>query len=428
MAQYTDPTQLSGLFKEAYGDEIINLIPEQMKILKLVPFVESDKEEGNFYNQPVIVQQEHGFTYAAALAGAFALNNSIAMATQNAKVQGSQLALRSTLSYDAAAKASNSKKAFVKATELLVENMMESMTKRLEIMALYGQSASGIGLVASSANASATSTVFTIVLAQYAAGIWAGSVGANLDIYQTNGTTKINSNAVLVISAVNLDNRTVTVTGNSTDITAIDSYIASNPNIAILCFTGCLGSSPADYAGIDKIVTNTGTLFNISAATYADLWKGVSYSAGSAALTFGKVLRGLANAVARGLMEDVTLLVSPLTWSNLNDDLAALRRIPEPSTKGYVQGSESIKYYGQNGSIEVVPHIFLKQGEAYALPHKKMLRPGAQDVSFKTPGRPEELFLHVPDRAGYEIRLYTDQSIFCETPSRMVKFTNIVNS
>ena len=65
----TSPAELSGLFKEAYGDSIENLIPEAAKLTKLIPFVQRDKETGNKYHQPVIVASEQGVTYAAADAG-----------------------------------------------------------------------------------------------------------------------------------------------------------------------------------------------------------------------------------------------------------------------------------------------------------------------------------------------------------------------
>jgi hypothetical protein len=50
MAQYDTPTTLSGLFKEIYGDEIMTLVPEAAKIIKIVPFVPRDKEIGNKYH------------------------------------------------------------------------------------------------------------------------------------------------------------------------------------------------------------------------------------------------------------------------------------------------------------------------------------------------------------------------------------------
>lgn len=47
MAQYVTPSQLSGLYKESYSDDLENLIPECALNIKLIPFVESSKELGN---------------------------------------------------------------------------------------------------------------------------------------------------------------------------------------------------------------------------------------------------------------------------------------------------------------------------------------------------------------------------------------------
>lgn len=422
----TDPSALTGLFKEAYGDDLVNLIPEAAKIQKAVPFISKNKEEGNYYNQPVVVQQEHGFSYGSPTDGAFALGGAVAMATQNAKVQGSQIVLQSQMSFDAAAKAAGgTPKAFRDATELLFENMAESFRKRVEIMLLYGQSADGIGLIEASSNVSGTNTRLTIKLSEWAAGIWAGGRKMKLDAYQSDGTTKINTNQYLQISQVNLDNRYVYVDGIAADITALDAYVAANPNVSILLFAGALSK---EAAGVDKIITNTGTLFNISAATYTDLWKGVTHTAASGALTFGKVIRGLAKAASRGLDEKTVLYVNPLTWANLNDDLAALRRYPDRQGGKFVQGSESIEYFGPTGVVSVEPHLYVKEGHAFAIPIKRMLRPGATDMTYKIPGMGEQMFVLMSGNAGFECRAYTDQAAFCETPARMLKFTNIVNS
>lgn len=422
----TDPAALTGLFKEAYGDDLINLIPECAKVQKAVPFIEKSKEEGNFYNQPVVVQQEHGFSYGSATDGAFTLAGSVSMATQNAKVQGSQIVLQSQMSYDAAAKAAGGgKKAFRDSTELLFENMAESFRKRVEIMDIYGASPNGIARINARTNQSATQTRLTITLAEFAAGIWAGAKGMTLDAYQNDGTTKINTNGVLSVASVDLDNRYLFLNGIAADITALDTYVNANADLTKIFFAG---AKAKEAAGIDAIVVNAGTLFNISAATYTDLWKGVTYSAGSGVLTFGKVIRGLAVAASRGLDETTTLYVNPLTWSNLNDDLAALRRFPDRSTGKFVQGADSIEYYGPTGVVKVEPHLFIKQGEAFAIPMKRMLRPGAVDMTFKIPGMGEQMFVLMASNAGFEVRAYTDQALFCETPSRMVKFTSIVNS
>jgi hypothetical protein len=419
----TTPTQLSGLFKEVYADRIEQLVPDVAKIVKLIPFVERDKEEGNKYHQPVILSNEHGITYAAAGAGAFALNNAIAMNMGDAQVQGSQMLLRAAMSYDAAAKASNSRKAFVKATELIVENMMESMTKRLEVAMLYGGSTTGLGTVASSANASGTSTVITVTTSQWATGIWAGMENAQIDFY--GASVLKNTNAACTITAIDMDNRKLTITGNATDIGVLDTYFSANPNVAVIYFTGAFGN---EMTGIDGILTNTGTLFNISAATYS-LWKAASHSAASAALTMGKVLTAIAKPIQRGLTEDVLMFTNPIGWGNLNADLSALRRLDGSYDKKKGEnGVQGIVYHAQNGDIEIVSHPCVKEGDAFIFPAKKMQRLGAQDLSFKTPGREDEIFLHLPNNAGFELRLYTDQAIFCKAPARCVKITGIVNS
>jgi hypothetical protein len=368
-----------------------------------------------------VLAQEHGVTYAAAGAGAFSLNNSIAMTMKNAQLEGSQMLLRSALSYDAAAKAANSKKAFVKSTELLVENMMESITKRLELALLYGQSATGLGNPTSSANVDATHTAITMTLLTWASGIWAGLEGAEIDVLDAG--VVVNVNGAVTIDSVDLDNRILTVSALAADITLIDGVTFTSADGIV--FRGALS---AEMSGIDAIITNTGSLFGIDAGTY-NLWKGNSYACGSAALSIAKILAGLAECVNRGLNERVCLFVNPLTWEGLNDDLAALRSFDQSYKPGKGEaGNEALLYHGQNGLIEVYSHLYVKQGEAFAFPKSKCRRIGAQDVSFKTPGgREGEIFRHLEDRAGYELRVYTDQAILIETPARCVKYTAIVN-
>jgi hypothetical protein len=424
MSQYTTPAQLDGLFKEAYGDDVLKLVPDVAKLVKMVKFVSSDKENGEKYNQPVILSNENGVTYAAAGDGAFTLKDSVALTMKNAEVQGSQMLLRTSISYDTAAKASNSKKAFVKATELIVENMMESITKRLEVACLYGQT--GLGVIASSANTNATTTVLTLTEASWAAGIWAGMEGAKLNAYYLTSLISSGADAIFQISAVDIENRKLTVTGTSGGITALDSDIGSHANTDVLYFDGAYGK---EMAGIDKILTNTGSLFGIDAAAYS-LWKSNTFSCSSADATMGKILKGIAQAVNRGLNEDVDVFFNPITWGRLNADSAALRKLDQSYSKKKLEnGAEAICFYGQNGEIRVQSHSIVKQGEGFALPMKKVRRIGSQEISFKRPGGDgEKMFRDLSDAAGYELRVYTDQAIFIEYPARCLKFTTIVNS
>lgn len=416
MANVTTPAQLTGLFKEVYADDLENLVPEQAKVMRLVPFVPSDKETGNLYHQPVIVTQEQGVTYAGPEDGAFDLLDPVAMNTQDAQVQGSQVLLRSALSYNAAAKASNSKKAFVKATELIVENMMESIVKRLEISFLYGTKGIGATVAAGVTADSSTLTTLTFDVAQWAGGIWAGLENAQVNFYLTSDlTTEVSSGADAIFTIVAIDPilYKVQVQGTTGGSTALVTAAAAS---LTPFFNGSFGN---EMSGLYAIFTNTGTLFNIDASDY-NLWRSNAVAL-SGSLTQGKINNLIALACARGLDEDVVCLVSPTCWAGLQADQAALRMYDQSySGKKAENGSENICYYSQNGKIEVISHSYVKNSNCFIFPPKRCKRIGAQDVSFKTPGMGEDIFLQLTNKAGFELRTYTDQAIFVEAPARCV--------
>ena len=439
----TSPSDLTGLFKEVYGDEIINLITDSAKNTKLIDFVSSEQQTGNKYHQPVIVQHEHGVTYAGPAAGAFALEDAITMKMQDAQIEGSQMVLRSALSYSAAARASKEgAKSFKKATVLQVQNMLESITKRAEISILHGQM--GIGNIAiggfDETGASATTATFVVSDATFADGIWAGSTGAKLVFYSdksdtigasTNLNANGDTNQDIIITAVNIATRTITVSGSAAAIEDINDVSATKA-LDIYFKTAVEGTGLTfaynEMAGMHKIMVNTGILFNINAAVY-DLWKGNTATV-SGQLTFGKVLSENSAPVARGgLDEEVVLEVHPKTWENLNSDLAALRMFDGSYSKDNAEiGSQEITYYGQSGKIRIIAFNLVKRGQAFLFPPSRCKRVGAQEISFKTPGKEDEIFLQLPNNAGFEMRCYTDQALLIETPAKCLYLSGFTNA
>ena len=426
---YTTPSVLTGLFKEVYGDEQISLVPDMAKLQKLIPFVPKDKELGNKYHSNIVLTHEHGLSYAAVDAGAFALNDHLAMNTGDAQVQGSQMLLRSALSYDAASRASNSKKAFANASSMIVENMVESISKRLEVALLYGQSAGGLGNGDTGA-VSGTTVSLTVDAAAWAPGIFQGAEGARVSINKA-GTVY----GPFVINSVDFDTR-ILVLDEVTEAKGLDAGtgdtadIASSTDLKIHFFGSySTGGSPVfrEMIGLDKIITTSGTLFNISNSTYG-LWKG-NESTVSGQLTIGKILGELSKPISKGLDEDVVCLVNPDTWADLATDIAALRTFDQSydAMKGE-NGVRSLVYHSQNGKIDIVSHSCVKAGEAFIIPPKRFKRIGAIDVTFKTPGREEEIFFNLPDNAGYELRAYTDQALFPESVAKCLKISGFTNS
>lgn len=426
----TQASDLTGLFKESYGDNVLNLIPESSIITKSTPFVAKDDRNGNLYHQPVVVQAENGVTYSAPNAGAFSLNSAITMKMADAQVSPYQLMLRATLDYESAARSMNGKTAFMEATELQIENMFDSIGKRLEICLLYGQT--DVGTADTSVNTNATTTVLQLTTASWADGIWSGSEGATVSLFKTTNGDLLNTNGSLSISIVDTVNKKLTIVGIAADITAIDAWLAVGGQDAAINFYSSRATANAysETPGIKAAITNTGTLWNVSASTY-DLWKGNTYSSGSAALTFAKLQAAVATAVGRGLMEDVDVLVNPKTWANLLNDTGgvSVRMLDSSySPKENQIGSEGLTYWSQNGKMTIRSHIFCKEGEAFIVPFERVKRLGSTDVTFQTPGRPGEIFLQQPNNAGFEYRLYSGQSLLVETPAKTVYISAIVNS
>lgn len=416
-------TSLDGLFKSVYGEGPVNVVSDVAYLQKRIPFKETEKI-GKQYAFPVVLTQESGVTYISSGAGSSTLESSVAAVLKEAQVDAHQIIVRGQMDYEAAAKAQNSKTAFKNASDLLVENLMDTASKRLEIAFLYGRSATGLGVGDTSVNGSATTTVVTMTAASWSPGIWSGLEGSSLHAYKSSDDTLISSgaDAVFTLTAVDFVNKKLTLTGTATGITAIDTHLGSGD-----CYFHFKGAKSAEPIGIDKITLNSGTLFNISASTYA-MWAGNSFSAGSAALTTAKILNALKLSVGKGgLMEEVDCIMSPATFLNVSGTMTDLRKL-DGSSKDGVAGFENIKIYGPNGIVNLVPHPMCKEGEAFIVPFKDMKRVGSQNFSFQTPGRQGEMFLHVADTNAYELRLYGAQQIVCSKPAKMTKITAIVNS
>lgn len=437
MADVTQST-LNGLFKELYADQINNLLPESARLTKTIGFSRNDRT-GNQYHQPVILSRPAGFTYGGqgTTSTAYTLNSGVSLQMKDAVVTGAEMTDREVIAYGVMARAANGDRAsFMDATTLVIEQMMDTMTYRVELSSLYG--GSGIGKCASSANADTTNTVVTLTVASSSLGIFSGAENATLNFiysgtpYGSTAADQIFTINKIAFTDANAPQVILYISGTTNGISALDTGIAAHANLVDVYFNGQYGNEPT---GVDRICTlglsgGPTSLYGITAADFS-LWNGNSYDAGSAALTMGKVLSGAGRLAYRGLKSAVEVHVNPVTWQNLNNDLAALHRFNEAGGKQDV-GAEEICYYGPTGEVRIVGNIFVKQGEAFMLADPSRAeywkRIGSTDITFTLPGRQDEFFLNSPDKNGYELRNYTDQSIFCPVPAKNMKFKNIVNN
>jgi hypothetical protein len=397
---------LNGLFKQIYADKLQDLIPDGVKLLNMIKFSAKDKT-GDKYNQPVILGMEHGVTFAASEEDAFALNPAVAGQIKNAEVRGNALVLRSVIGYKAISASVGSEAAFQEATKYLVANMLRSITKKLEIEMLYGTK--GYGKIA----AKSGSTI-TIEAPEWAPGIWAGAEGMPIDLVDADGVT-INQSATIV--SVNFETKVLTLSAPvSADVEEGDTVF----------HRGALGK---EFKGIHAILEQqTGDLFNINQSTY-NLFRGNVYDVQGDELSFDHLNNAIARAVEKGLDSKVVCMVNPRTWADLLTEQAALRKYDQSySSAKLEQGSKGLLFHSQNGEIEIIPSIYVKEGFAYLIEPSSFMRVGSQDVSFKRPGFGDDFFRELDSAAGFELRCYCDQSVFTSQPAHNVLIKGIVNN
>ena len=398
---------LNGFFKETYADKLGELIPDGVKLLNKIKFMSKDKQPGNLYHQPIILGLEHGVTFAGSDEDAFNLQAPVAGQVKDAQVKGSPAVLRSLLGYVAASRAAlGGQKAFMDATKYLVANMLRSMSKKLEIEMIYGQ----VGYAKPKAYAGGTTVA--IQDAEWAPGIWAGAEGMPIEIRDSAGALK----ASVKVLSVDMDAKSITVDA------AVPALLTSD----VIWHKGAYGN---EFAGIHKILTvSSGSLFNIDVGTY-NLFRGNEYSAGSAALSFTKLGQAATRAVEKGQEGTLLALVNPRGWQNMLTDQAALRKYDSSYSSAKMEsGAKSLMFHSQNGDIEIEPSLYVKEGYAYLLNVEDWMRVGSTDITFKRPGQGEEFFRDLENSAAYELRLYTDQALFCQAPGRNTLIKDIVNT
>ena len=417
---------LNGDFKQAYQDKIKDLVPNYAYVLKNTSVEKGMKQLGDKFNAPVKVQSGQGYTYNTD-GSAFALNSAIALMMQNALVPAFSLIRRDNISYTAISRSAG-KNSFGKAVDITLNDMTEGAGFRLECTYLHGQQ--GIGDSSSVTNVDTTHETVQLTAATWATGIWASALNAQVQFFVVSSGNLVSSGAdsVFTVTACNFTSYTITVSGTTTGITALNT--AGSAPLRVF-FNGAAVnalSSWVEGVGLMKIASNVGTLFSIDSTVYP-LWQGNTYDAGAAPLSFGKLQKAITYPGDKGLMgEDCTVLVPLTTFSDLLTEQAAARRYGDVKSKKMDNGADAIEFYSPSGTMEIVPHPLVKRGQALIYPTDSITRIGSSDLTFQLPGTSTDSYLQVPlgDFAGYQVRIWADNTIFAETPSHMCVIKNVI--
>jgi len=416
----SDATNWGPLLKRTFGNPV-DPIPSDDTIASDIDFVPQEKKPGEKYTFPVRLQHEGGATYNV-LHDAFTIGSAVDSLEKTAELEGSEIAVYGNIPTGMMTKMNASKgesgRAYDQAMGRKLVYLMEAAELRRELSLLYGSGTSGLsnlGVVELVITEAGTSLVVTVTRPSFIGGMWPQLIGLQFDFYSAAGVIA-NTTGACTLTAVNKTNTRLSFTCASADITA--GLFAAGDQIFFR------GSRAKSCIGLQAILENTGTLFGISAATYPQ-WKAEQYSV-SGALTFDKVIEGLAGASENGADSGVNLYVSGRQWTDLMTDEAALVRRLKDDQKTYKRGAGSIEFESLVGPIKIKVHRYMKQGIAMAIPVADANRVGSTDITFRAPGSKNEWFYRELDtQMGCQVRCYSDQGVIHEKPYHCTLFTSI---
>jgi hypothetical protein len=391
------PTTMASRLKQRFNKEITQLVPETNHFQKTVEF-RKDLEPGASAEFDVQLSHEAGFSVGS---GDVTLNGAVDQVSARATVSGFSHILQSKVSYDLIKRALTDDKAFAKFADKKFLNMVTAMRNREEFIAINGRR--GCGQVLSENG----SGVAVITKASWIPAFWASSVGAKFVAFDalTGGNQEAGN---LTCTAVDIATRTVTFTSDGTiaDLDA-NSYIFPKAQ------RGTTGR-----IGLLDIAYNTGTQYGISATTYP-LWSANSYDVGTSALTVGKIIEASALAANKGAaMEKLICYVPPKCFQSLSADESSLIR-RDPNAKVMKSGASGIEINSSTGTIEIVPHLLMAEGVFVIYPPDYTYIIGSCEADSQL-ANDGEMFFDLESTSSKEMRMFSDNTVFCEKPGYVV--------
>lgn len=424
----TDWANIESNMKTQWADKIAELLPDFALTQKenRIEFVKSGQRPGGPYRHPVEVARENGFTDAPAQSGAFDLNSPSSLQIRHADVEGTNKVLNMAVGYEELSRARTKNQTFTPELQLRLNNAIVSHAFRREVDRLYGGEV-GVFPINSDTAPSSTTRTLTSADADWSLGTWGQAQEATVEFRQADGTlVSSGADAFFTVGFVDPDDRQVTFTGTVTGCSALTTALNT---VAVHCYFK--GAYAAGFKSLKTIMTNTGTLYGLSAAEWTG-WLSNTKTFNGGILTFGRIIRSLAVPTSRGMTGKVTVMISPDTWTDVADSAGTQRVFDSSYSKGAVTvGSTKITYYSQNGEVEILPHPLVRNGDAFAVVFEDAVAIGSTDITFDTPGigiQGSKYFYQLPTNAGVGLRNFSNYNLLLEHPSWHLFITGFENS
>jgi len=408
---------LDNMLKEQYLSKgLCDVRPDFTVLMSTVPFVGGSEKAGSELVWPIVTSREHGFTALGQNGAISDLRKATKARTAQAKVVSYPFMGRTQIDNVSISRAKQGPQAFVNALEYKISNLQESFVILNEQELLYGGAGLGkIKSVTASLDAVGDVGVITLDEGEFADHIWIGCEDMELE---SAGKAKVR------VTGYDIEARTL-------DVVVVEAA----PPLAIGDLLHRSGFRENVGPGLQVLFSQTsGTLLNVNQAVNP-LWR-VNQAPNTGLLSFEKVADAVAKAVGRGLAEKLTLHVHPLVFASLMPDFNTLKDSGSSYKSRIFTTSSEVKkmehgVYGITfivGSVEVVlvANPFIKTGHAFGVADGELMRCGSSDITYKIPGEEQEKYFHrLPDVAGLELRVFSDQALFSVTLNKHLHMSGI---
>lgn len=425
---------MNGIAVTRYQKGVTVMYPTDVSPLTSMLDLESGQKLGLQYQFALDLTYDDSTTYAAAGAGAFGFNDTAPGQMLPALVNSSNYHQRGVIDYETIARTADgngpASGALEKAVDRMIFRLNTGMAANLEIDFWYGGTNIGIigaVVVGNGSNGAPVGQArIQFTNASFAPRLFVGRKGSRYDVYQLGSTgrptaTKRNANAALVQYALDIDNRYLYVTGNSTDLAALtvgDGFLK-------------YGSYGNGTQGMDYVMTSAGTtLYNIDTSQY-DLMQANTKDNGGLAITLKRLYSHISNSISKGMgVEGVDVWCNPDTFADLLANETILRRYSEAGGTAS-NGFRSLTYDSQVGKMTFMPWAGIKRGEMFIGPTRSTCsKVGAQEpnlLNFDSSGFNSQFLKPQEGKAGCEAQKYGNLGFVNKMPAFWTKVSNIVN-
>lgn len=345
---------------------------------------------GEQHNWPVVLGYPQGFAYAGTSDEGTDYASSISSKIAMAKADGYRWSLSVDILEKMIARAKSSQASFNRVVGIYQSHLIKSGTRAVEEMMIDGQMSRG--RVTSTTNVNTTTTWVNFTSGYWSGGKWFFRQNGEVSFFNSSTDAPIGQDEnVYTIVGYDKDNERLKVTGSSGDITDLETFLAGATDADIYPEGVFDGTTHKEFAGARKFASSNSTIFDIS-QTNNIMWNG-SVQTLADSIDFENIIESIAEYTDKEFDGDLAILLNPVRWANVLNDQAALRRYDKQITSKVENGSRSIMFTSENGTIEIVGHNKMMERQALVIPkNDSMYRIGSQDLQIADPVNGDFIF------------------------------------